>query len=217
MRLQPAPHARFAVRQADLVILDLRAGVYACLPEAGGAVSLDALGLDVRDDALAQVLRAEGLLTETASHPLPIHPGAVPIPRRDLLDDRLRGGPREIAVLGFAYAAMAGRFRGRSFAQVIDQAHRGVLGRRDAAEPSLRARRQVACFWRWLPWAPFQGQCLWRSFLLLNALRARGEDAWWVFGVQTWPFEAHCWLQIGEVVLDDAAERVAAFTPILVI
>jgi hypothetical protein len=37
-----------------------------------------------------------------------------------------------------------------------------------------------------------------------------------VFGVRTWPFHAHCWLQCDDVVLDDQADRVAAYAPILV-
>jgi hypothetical protein len=36
-----------------------------------------------------------------------------------------------------------------------------------------------------------------------------------VIGVKLNPFAAHCWLQVGDVVLNDLPERVAAFTPIL--
>ena len=52
---------------------------------------------------------------------------------------------------------------------------------------------------------------------LRAALRRHGHDARWVFGVRTWPFRAHCWLQRGEVVLDDDLETLVPLTPILVI
>ena len=37
----------------------------------------------------------------------------------------------------------------------------------------------------------------------------------WLFGVRTWPFAAHCWLQIGNLVVGDRLERVRFYTPIL--
>ena len=48
-------------------------------------------------------------------------------------------------------------------------------------------------------------------------LRRAGQNAAWVFGVRTWPFSAHCWLQIGDAVLDDDPERVSRYTPIMVL
>jgi hypothetical protein len=48
-------------------------------------------------------------------------------------------------------------------------------------------------------------------------LRILGFDADWIIGVRTWPFMAHCWLQVGAVALDDDVERLAAYTPILAV
>jgi Transglutaminase-like superfamily len=36
-----------------------------------------------------------------------------------------------------------------------------------------------------------------------------------VFGVNADPFEAHCWVQAGSVVLNDTLGRVSSFTPIM--
>ena len=47
--------------------------------------------------------------------------------------------------------------------------------------------------------------------------RAPVPAAVWVFGVRTWPFSAHCWLQIGDAVLDDDPERVGIYPPILAV
>jgi hypothetical protein len=38
-----------------------------------------------------------------------------------------------------------------------------------------------------------------------------------VFAVRLDPFAAHCWLQHDELVLNDAVDRVGAFTPVLVL
>ena len=70
---------------------------------------------------------------------------------------------------------------------------------------------------RWIPYAPVRAKCLVRSFLLLRWLVRRGHGAYWVFGVTTWPFRAHCWLQCGAVALDDDVERLAAYSVIMVL
>jgi hypothetical protein len=83
--------------------------------------------------------------------------------------------------------------------------------------PAPAALEVVARFRRWAPFAPVSGKCLLRSFMLLRLLRRRGFDAHWVFGVSTWPFTAHCWLQVGDIVLDDSHERLLPYRIIHVI
>ena len=78
-------------------------------------------------------------------------------------------------------------------------------------------KRRVAVFQALMPWAPFPGACLFRSYLLLRFLQRGGDDARWVIGVRTWPFEAHCWLQIDDVALDERCERLVRFQPLLAI
>jgi len=38
-----------------------------------------------------------------------------------------------------------------------------------------------------------------------------------VFGVKLNPFSAHCWVQAGDIVLNDAIDHVTIHTPILVV
>jgi hypothetical protein len=66
-------------------------------------------------------------------------------------------------------------------------------------------------------WAPVKPVCLLDSLALLAFLRQRGLYADLVFGVIRQPFAAHCWVQARGVVLNDRLDRVAEFTPILVI
>ena len=56
-----------------------------------------------------------------------------------------------------------------------------------------------------------------RSFVLLRFLQRSGLNARWVIGVRTWPFSAHCWLQIDDTALDDAWERLVVYEPILAV
>jgi hypothetical protein len=60
-------------------------------------------------------------------------------------------------------------------------------------------------------------RCLPRSLALATCLLKAGHDASLAIGVQIRPFLAHCWVQQGDVVLNDTPEDVAAYTPILVI
>lgn len=60
-------------------------------------------------------------------------------------------------------------------------------------------------------------RCLSRSIALAVSLAALGVQARVVIGVQLPPFTAHCWAQYDDVVLNDSAEEVRRFQPILVI
>jgi hypothetical protein len=85
-----------------------------------------------------------------------------------------------------------------------------------APPPDAGLLADLAAFRRMAPWLPLDGLCLYRSHLLWSYLTALGHRANWMFGVRTWPFRAHCWLQAGDVALDDEAERVSAYHPIMV-
>lgn len=59
--------------------------------------------------------------------------------------------------------------------------------------------------------------CLVRSLSIARLLGARGLACDLVFGVKLEPFAAHCWVQSGDVLLNDRPDNVRSFTPILVI
>ena len=196
----------------DLVFLDVAADAYFCL---GGAAEVIALGpggevVVNRDQTAGQLLEA-GLL----SHEAP--PARTPPPPRPLASIRLdrpaKGPSLRTRVTALRVTlSVARRFRRRSFAEL-------VAGPRPAqaawGEPSADLIEAVGTFERLRPWLPLDGECLLRSYHLRTFLRASGLDALWVFGVRTWPFGAHCWLQAGRTVLDDDLERLAAYQPIL--
>jgi hypothetical protein len=78
-----------------------------------------------------------------------------------------------------------------------------------------RARSLASVFDRLRWFYPRPYLCLFDSLALTHFLARFGLYPDWVFGVQADPFEAHCWVQAGSVVLNDTVERVSAFTPIM--
>lgn len=54
--------------------------------------------------------------------------------------------------------------------------------------------------------------CLLKSLALQKMLSRHGHASVLVFGVRLNPFGAHCWVQQGDVVLNDTIERVGMFT-----
>lgn len=209
-----APHIHLAVVGEDVVVLDLGADSYICVP--GGRDLLrpaeDRAGLDPRDPDVVGELAAAGLLAQAATARVrPVRPA------RDVCEaapDRLSAV--EALRLAGAVLDLLRVYRGRPLSRILaalPPPSGAPVGEIQARE-TLRLAR---VFQRVAVWLPAPRKCLVRSFVLLRFLHRSGLDAQWVFGVRTWPFSAHCWLQLGEVALDDAAERLWAYEPILAV
>jgi hypothetical protein len=78
-----------------------------------------------------------------------------------------------------------------------------------------RVRSLVSVFDRLRLFYPRSYLCLFDSLALIHFLAQFDVYPDWVFGVNADPFEAHCWVQAGNVVLNDTLARVSAFTPIM--
>jgi len=64
---------------------------------------------------------------------------------------------------------------------------------------------------------PLPRKCLPDSLAFLTFAANRGHFPNLVFGVEAWPFAAHCWVQSGDIVLNDAHDHARSFSPILTI
>jgi hypothetical protein len=62
-----------------------------------------------------------------------------------------------------------------------------------------------------------QDRCLVRSFALAHHLLRVGQHNEVVLAVQLQPFQAHCWVQIGDRLINERLEVAREFTPILVL
>lgn len=204
----------YAARIADdIVLLDAGAGEYFCLAGAAQAFTFAPNGsVDVIDEDLASDAEALGLFGQSTA----LVDRDVPPVGRDLgadVPEIIRRGSLVPALASFCEIGL-GYYR-RPFPQIVQH----VARHRRTDEPTMSSclADHSRAFRALLPWAPFQGVCLYRSFFLLCFLRKHGLDAALVFGVRTWPFEAHCWLQADDVVLDDGVDYVRTFTPILAV
>ncbi len=67
------------------------------------------------------------------------------------------------------------------------------------------------------PWFPRDYLCLFDSLALTLFLRRRGICASWIFAVREDPFAAHCWVQYGDLVLNEHLDRTRVYTPIMTV
>lgn len=204
-----------AIRDADLILLDTDSGGYGCIPGVGALLRLGPDGaVATGDPALVSALTELGVLGAERSRNRTPPP---PLPRRDL-GGELRAPADAGAILTLLGSAwdLVGGYWVAGFPDLVRRARvRQAAPLRRAGEATLR--RHALQFRELLPWVPFQGQCLFRSVMLQAYLRRRGLASTLVFGCQTWPFEAHCWVQCGDLVLDDGVDHVAGFTPLMAI
>ncbi|KRA67049.1 hypothetical protein ASD89_02165 [Caulobacter sp. Root656] len=224
MRLWLAPHIHAVAIEDEIVFLDVAADAYFCLVDGARHLALDDDGaVDAKVPAAARDLLAAGVLV--AADPGQVR-RRVPPPARDL-DGAFARPPRgrwitaPVTKLVTALVTALGANR-RAARAVADLSLAEILalagpGRAAAASPPDALLAEAAGFDRLVPWLPKDGLCLMRSLQQRLYLAARGQDAAWVFGVRTWPFQAHCWLQAGDVVLDDSLAHVRGFSPILVV
>jgi hypothetical protein len=81
-----------------------------------------------------------------------------------------------------------------------------------------RARTLVEAFARYRVFLfSSKNECLHDSLALIEFLARYGIYPDWVFGVQTRPFAAHCWVQQADVVFNDTVEHVSGYTTIMVV
>ncbi len=220
MKAYLSSDVHFAWLGDDIVTLDVRNDAYLCLVGAASVVQDETEGrLTILEPDVFAHLRDAGLAQERPGDtPRPFAPppqGCVsPFEAPD-------GGG-----LGFVFSGLRSsrRYHGRSLLCLVEEIRRlkrrlGLTRSRTASGAASRAEiaRCVSAFRSGLPWIPRQEVCLHRSFMLLHFLAERGLAADWVFGVRTWPFAAHCWVQIGPVVVGDDLHKVARYTPILVV
>lgn len=203
--LKPGVHGVAIVD--DLALIDLDADAYLCLPGGARAIRDGGSGELHRDEEGFAAIVAAGLTTGQPgrnSKPAPA------LPRRTIIHEPPPSvGVRDVLRALGAAGEVKRAFRGTGLRPLLAVA--GHEGRRNEPSDVEAAARTL---WRISPWLPVEGECLLRSALLMSFLKRSDLSADWVFGVRLWPFSAHCWVQAGDVCLNDDVERLAAYTPI---
>ena len=212
MRFSLAPDVYAARLVDDLVFLTITADTYFCLIDGARHLALGPEGVVDAEPDPARDLIAAGLILEGPPNPRTSLPPPIAV---ELPIASARPGMACVAtaVRFNLYAARA--VKALSMKQLVDLAATEARAPLPAPGPSLLRASQR--FQRLAPWLPREGVCLMRSLQQKLFLAAQGFRVNWVFGVRTWPFEAHCWLQAGEVVLDDTVEHAGGFTPLFAV
>lgn len=233
-----ADHVFVCLNGEHLVLLDLKEDRYWALEAAqtaglasmvGGWPVTTAVVADSAESpspettAAVEVLKGRGLLTEG----IPPGKDATPIianaPRTELVSETetsagTRAGSWVTFFMTCAFARLA--LRTWPFERVIRRVKRRkeLLGAESGPLEAERARKLVEAFARYRVYMfSSKDECLYDSFALLEFLARYRIYPDWVFGVQTRPFAAHCWVQGGDVVFNDTVEHVSGFTPIMVV
>jgi hypothetical protein len=168
---------------------------------------------------LGQLLSA-GLI-EQAAEAAPIRPMTAPRPSCSLVETRsVSAGvsARRAAEVGWALVRARARLKRRPFATILGDVAARKAARQGPAPDAAGVRLDVAAaFNRVRRLLPIKPVCLLDSLALLDCLARRDVFADLIFGVKVHPFGAHCWVQVDDIVLNEAMDHVQAHTPILIV
>jgi hypothetical protein len=230
------PHAFLGSAKRHWVILDVNRDKYLCVDrrqfESLGpwlygweetALQRECSASAPSDEAiaLAHRLLSLDLLSERADGAKPARTLAYPLPTDSMIMDVAVPSRRSSCAHApsfFLSSAKAAR-------QLRDQCFQSIVAfvrarKHHNANPSRpldfeRAHFLVSVFDSLRLFFPRPYLCLFDSLALIHFLARFKLYPDWVFGVSADPFEAHCWVQAGSVVLNDTIARVSAFTPIM--
>lgn len=202
------------------IFLDLQRDRYFRLPDAEGATFAALLQADASPtpSALEALVRL-GVLT-TAADGKAVGLTRHPLPDASLAEMLVVGRPswtwlRDLvevtALVRGARRAVARKKLPGAFARIA--AARGSGPRRHG--PELRDRL-VRRFLAVRPFVPLPAKCLHDTLALSRFLARRRVFPDIVVGVKLHPFGAHCWLQDGALVLNDALGSARDYQPVLV-
>lgn len=192
-----SPRYRAAVLDGFTIVLDLQADEYVAVPQ-----ELSAKG--ARSQEVATCLGA-AVADVRFTDPL-----AIPHAHRDL--DAVTGAapPRVVASDWLRLiAALPSALWSLRFGQPRSWIRNEGCSMPTAAPTTIEAARR---FRSMRPFVPLLSRCLPRSLLLRSYLRLGGHDSVLVIGVRLFPFEAHSWVQAGDVVLTDDLDLIAAYS-----
>jgi len=206
-----APQVFLARVDDDVVMLNIDVDEYSCfIGAAEWLVPADDGVVHVPNETTADELVAAGIAVREP----PSIPRRAPSPARRTLPRNEQTDWSAALNAGLFLLTATLAFRRKTLAQLLDTAL-PTLARESVSDQELSrilAAARVA-----LPWIPMEGECLQRAYEFRWFLARQGVRTEWVFGVRTWPFAAHCWLQTDDLVIADSLERVGRFTPIMVV
>lgn len=205
-------------RIGDLAIfLDVRRNRYRAMAWESARALIDA-SASSSPEPVTRRMRALGWLDD---RPAPITPMTLPpSPAQELAPQVTAYGSKPFLVTEALWALGSTRLRLaiRSLERNLAAVRRINRKAADEPPPLLTDIAPVLTAFRMAErYVLTNKTCLLRSLALQAALARRGMATSVVFGVKLQPFEAHCWLQHEDTLLNDTVERTGLFTPIRVV
>lgn len=227
-------HAFLCVARRYCVVLDARNDRYLAIKtdlmkslgpwlDGWGAPSMttgEHTSIDSSIDGLASNLCRRGILTSSTDLGKPVQPQIIPAGMQAAATNSHAVSGAELMRHGFSFLRAVAHtrrlFRAGSFETIAREVaatrERGVY----MANPDRDHEGYLASVFKQC--RPLYNRplvCLFDSVCLLNFLALYGFYPSIVFAVIPEPFQAHCWLQEDELILNDSLERVDAYTPIM--
>ena len=226
-RYQIADGIGFCRFEGRTIVLDITADRYWQLGEDAGHV-LETVGVGTTDGidehALARLVTL-GFVAPASKGPaamtgsLGASTGApLPHPSKSALEEagqQARAGwttTCEVTTLAIAARVALRRLALKTILDRLAARRRRATPSPPATNLELLAQRFARCR-RLVPLRPL---CLQDSIAFLWFAMRRGHAPRLVFGVEAFPFTAHCWVQDGDVILTDALDHASRFKPIMV-
>jgi len=220
--LRLASHAHYCIDGDYCIFLDLHNDDYLCV----GRQDIEALQGDGQHrspscTSFADELFRTGLFTRSETDGRPIMATHATLPARALISEVPRRGMLQ-TVCKFMRFVRSATLAHRALTnwplqRTVEFARQSKAALHGSAPDRSLLAKLVGEFNQWRPYFPRSYLCLFDSLALFDFLTRHDISVDWVYGVQAEPFEAHCWLQTGDLVVNDTLERTAPFTPILVV
>lgn len=226
-------HAFFCLADNHYVFLDLRSDEYLCLGRThtnaikgllNGHQTTDEHSADVSDpDAVLRALLKKELLVKDALDGKPVTPTFADVPTASMKEysNVSRSRISSAHVWNF-FAASATASKDLRWG-TIEQTVRKVAARKSAyiANKATVNNSKIAdlfeIFRTFRPYYPRGYLCMFDSLALLHFLARYGVFPQWVYGVKLEPWAAHCWVQVGDLVVNDIVDNVRGYVPIMII
>ena len=174
------------------------------------------------DASVVKELTEKHLLTLQAEDGKALQPLAYQTPHASVYDEywKMRFYPTTVVYLAFQHVSLLRRMKNETLYELTQKAEQlkaGIARRtRDVSAADVGAQARKIIDSRYYVYT-YRDKCLFDSHLFFRHFVSKRIPVNWVFGVNLYPFAAHCWIEYKGLVLNDPLERVAAFTPIYII
>lgn len=213
----------FCTFDDGLVFLDIGRDQYFRLPPGlEAAFAAYAHGESCSEMDLAPLVERRILIPAAAADSHAAAP-TIPHPTRSILEMQASRGKGSIGLLLEVLATVAHaqwQLRRHSLKNVLSATLRHRQRRVPPVEeaaanlPHQALKDAADAFSRVRPYVPIEPVCLLDSLAMTRFLARRRLPSHIVFGITADPFSAHCWLQAGDLVLNDTVGHATGYMPI---